>query len=116
MFRQHAFRILFSEEIRKEMSSFMFKDSSVTNPRFKKRGWLEITAEILAFCVKGKAKNHILLYCNINSTQIRRYIDSLLQAKLLQVFKNGKTSEILVTTEKGKNFLCIYSRMKAIPC
>ena len=98
------------------MSSFKPNNSSSGKYGFKNRGRLEITAEILAYCMIERTKTQIVLKCNMNTAQAHRYFDSLLRSRLLRVFRYNEKSEILKTTEKGKNFLSIYSRFNDIPC
>jgi len=71
-----------------------------------KRGQLEIMAEILLFCRRGKAKTKIMYATNINYPLLQKYSDTLTSRGLLR-FENGK----YVTTEKGFAFFNLFKRI-----
>lgn len=80
------------------------------------RGWMEIIETILETCEKGSLKTHIMYKCNLNSKQIRQYIEILLRRKLIENLPNSSTSSRMIykTTDAGKKYIIAYKRLKDI--
>lgn len=70
----------------------------------KRRDRLEVINEILDVAVNGVVKTRIMYRTNVNFRQFENYVDTLLEAGLVEVFdKNGR--RVYRTTEKGKLLL-----------
>jgi predicted transcriptional regulator len=74
-----------------------------------KRGQIEIIAEILHSCLRGKAKTRIMYANNLNYAQLQNNL-KLLTSRSLLMLKNGK----YVTTEKGFVFLELFAGIRDI--
>ncbi len=74
-----------------------------------KRGRFEITAAILFFCVEQKTKTSILYNTNLNYSQLKKYITSLIKQGLLL-----KNYNKYVASAKGRRFLELYSELNSV--
>ena len=74
------------------------------------RGWLEIIFTILRICELQSLKTWIMNDSNLNSLQVEKYLNFLLNTKLMS--KSKKTSEsktyMYKITLKGRNYLKKY--------
>lgn len=75
----------------------------------KKRGQIEITADILALCTKAKNKTRIMYKTNLSYTQLKTYIVLLTAKNLLK-----QISQSYVTTDKGYRFLEAFAGLNGI--
>ena len=73
----------------------------------ERRGRLEICADILSVAVEAVTKTELLDKANINFYRIENYL-SYLAGKELIAYTRGEYN----TTEKGKEFLRDYQRVK----
>lgn len=77
------------------------------------RGWLEIIFSILDVCKNQSLKSTIMNNCNLNSIQVDKYIDFILNRKLIT--KRKKTSEskkyTYKITKKGRIYQKIYKEL-----
>ncbi len=80
------------------------------------RGWIEIIETILETCEKGSLKTHIMYKCNLNSKQIRQYIELLMERRLIENLSNSASTSRMVykTTEYGKKYINAYKQLKDI--
>lgn len=80
------------------------------------RGWIEIIEIILETCEKGSLKTHIMYQCNLNSKQIRQYIQFLLNRGLIENLSRSPSSSRIVykTTDFGKKYMIAYKQLKDI--
>jgi predicted transcriptional regulator len=74
-----------------------------------KRGRLEIMAEILCYCNQQKAKTDIMYKANLNYTQLKKHLKSLISQGLLKTSKNK-----YATTQKGYRFLELFFQLNDI--
>jgi len=74
----------------------------------KRRGRLDIIAEILESAVDGSVKTRIMYNANVNFVQFNYYLEYLMEAQLIgRIVRLGKT--IYKTTRKGKLLLQRFS-------
>lgn len=80
------------------------------------RGWLEINYTILQVCESISLKTNIMNKCNLNSVQVEKYLEFLLDSKLLETKKKstGSKKHAYKTTEEGENFLQAYQSLVGI--
>ncbi len=77
------------------------------------RGWLEIIFNILQICEVQSLKTWIMNDCNLNSIQVEKYLDYLLNTKLISRKKKtpkSKKYEYKISA-KGRNYLKIYKNL-----
>jgi len=74
------------------------------------RGWLEIIFNILNVCEKQSLKTRIMNMCNLNSLQVEKYLDFLLNTKFISRKKKTSKSKKYTykITAKGQNYLKKY--------
>jgi predicted transcriptional regulator len=78
--------------------------------RFKeRRGKIEIVIDILSVALEGARKTEIVYKANLNFTRIDRYIPFLEERGLME-----NSGPIYTTTDKGKEFLREYLKMKEL--
>jgi predicted transcriptional regulator len=70
----------------------------------RRRDRLEVINEILDVAVNGVVKTKIMYRVNVNFRQFECYVDSLLEADLIEVVE-ADSRKIYKTTEKGKTLL-----------
>lgn len=77
------------------------------------RGWLEIIFSILHVCAQQSLKIRIMNYSNLNSIQVEKYLNFLLNSKLISRKKKTLKSKNYVykITAKGLNYLKIYNNL-----
>ncbi|MCW3994727.1 MAG: winged helix-turn-helix domain-containing protein [Candidatus Bathyarchaeota archaeon] len=71
-----------------------------------RRGKLDIIAEILLFCEKQKTKTSIMYNTNLNYSQLKAHMDTLLSQGLL-----AKNLNKYITTERGYRFLELFAQL-----
>ena len=79
----------------------------------KRRGRLNIIAEILDAAVNGTLKTRIMYRANVNFVQFNEYVKCLLEARLMRTIKRGERT-IYETTEKGKLLLRRFNETEEI--
>lgn len=79
------------------------------NIKGTRRGRLDITAEILLFCEQPKTKTSIMYNTNLNYAQLKRHMSVLTTQKLL-----AKKTNMYATTEKGHEFLNLFTRLSSL--
>jgi predicted transcriptional regulator len=76
------------------------------------RGYMEIVYSILSVCLNGALKTHVMFRCNLNSKQLRFYIDSLLSKGLLDKERAPPSAKVEYrTTERGRRYLETYGTL-----
>lgn len=76
------------------------------------RGKIEIIGDILGVCLAGDAKRtHIMYRGNLSHDMLKTYTDELISKGLVEL--NGSKSQFK-TTEKGKEFLNHYGKIREI--
>ena len=89
------------------------KSESKRRPRFSHRSRFETMACILKNSNGASRKTRLIYTCNLNSAQFDLYKDFLVEAGLL-VSTSEKGGEIFETTEKGREFLTDYYRIRSL--
>ncbi|UCE15276.1 MAG: hypothetical protein JSV12_05160 [Candidatus Bathyarchaeota archaeon] len=74
-----------------------------------KRQRIEITAQILMFCMDSKRKTRIMYMNNLSHLQLKNYLTLLTSRNLL-----AHNSDTYVTTEKGHRFLEAFAQLKDV--
>lgn len=77
------------------------------------RGWLEIIEYILVSCKNGALKTHVMYKCNLNSHQVRQYLQFLLNCNLLEKHLESSTSKRYTykTTVRGIRYMDAYNQI-----
>lgn len=79
------------------------------------RGWIEIIEIILETCEKGSLSTHIMYKCNLNSKQLKQYIQFLLTHKLIENIKDsGSKRPLYKTTERGRQYIIAYKQLQDV--
>jgi Predicted transcriptional regulator len=74
----------------------------------KRRGRLEIIADILSVAKDGAKKTEIVYRANLNFNRVENYLPYLAEKELIEDTAEGGYK----TTEKGNEFLSDYKKMK----
>jgi len=69
---------------------------------------------ILESSNESSRKTRLIYRCNLSLAQFNLYKDYLVEAGLLKVSTREDGAEIFETTEKGKEFLRDYKRIKSV--
>lgn len=71
------------------------------------RGWMEIIDLILFICEPGALKTHVMYRCNLNSKQVKQYLDFALSRELARASPDpeGNKRTVYMTTDKGREFI-----------
>lgn len=77
---------------------------------FSRRGRLEIIHDILSICLKPVQKTYIMYQANLSYTQLQKYLEYLVQIKLLEV-RNAEEGTLYVATAKGHNLIENYKKL-----
>ena len=83
------------------------------NGRRKRRGKIDIIANILLIAQDSSKKTQIMYDANLSFQQLKNYLKNLTESGLLVEKKDGN-SRIYKTTEKGKEFLKYYINIRKI--
>lgn len=76
------------------------------------RGYVEIVYSILSVCLNGALRTHVMFRCNLNSKQLRFYMDSLLAKGLLEKERAPPSAKVQYrTTQRGRKYLETYSEL-----
>lgn len=81
----------------------------VTIPSPRRRGRVEILADILSAAIDGARGTHIMYRANINFAQRKKYLAEALSAGLIEV--RVRSPLVYVTTEKGHEWLRAYRKL-----
>ena len=76
---------------------------------WKRRGRVEILANILKVAMEGARGTHIMYKANLNFAQCKRYLTEALNAGLIGVRVNSPL--VYATTEKGHDWLKNYRKL-----
>jgi predicted transcriptional regulator len=77
-----------------------------SNIKGQRRGKLDIVAEILLFCDQQRTKTSIMYNTNLNYSQLKGHMNSLIAQGLL-----AKQANKYVTTTKGYRFLELFAQL-----
>jgi predicted transcriptional regulator len=80
----------------------------------RKRSSPDIIATILEAANGGIGKTRLLTRANLTSSQFKKYIDLLVEKKLLSEFSPDSRSQSYKTTGLGLQYLELYSSIKAV--
>jgi len=80
---------------------------SISGGVWENRGLLEIIDSILLTCERGALKTHIMYRCNLNSKQIKTYLNFLLDSRLVERMQDVQQGSrfIYVTTSRGRKYV-----------
>jgi len=81
---------------------------------FLQRSRIDIMACILENSNDKSRKTRLIYRCNLSLSQFNIYKDCLVDTGLLDVARRGDGVEIFGTTEKGKEFLTDYRKIKSV--
>lgn len=81
----------------------------VVTPNWKRRGRVEILADILKATIDGARGTHIMYKANLNFAQRKKYLTEALNAGLIGIRVNSPL--VYVTTEKGHGWLKNYRKL-----
>ena len=79
---------------------------------FQQRSRMDIIACILKHSCPRSRKTRIIYGCNLSFSQFNQYKDYLIETGFLKVSKLGDGTEIYQITDKGKEFLKDYEKIK----
>ncbi|MBS7634659.1 hypothetical protein KEJ34_04070 [Candidatus Bathyarchaeota archaeon] len=82
--------------------------------RFKQRSRIDIIACILDNSNGGSRKTRLIYKCNLSFSQFNHYKNYLIDNDLLKVSNNNDGTEIFDVTEKGREFLRDYKKIKSV--
>ena len=82
----------------------------VTSERKNNRGKIQIMGDVLALATSGIKKTHIMYRANLSYEQVHLYLGELIGKRLItqDVSPEGV---VYRTTEKGREFLLLYTRL-----
>ena len=89
-------------------------DLSITDWRIcKNRCPQDIIDRILLMCQSGEIKTRVMYKCNLNSKQIKAYLDFLLDRKLVvkEMDPRFRSKSAYLTTEKGRRYIDAYGTL-----
>ena len=78
-----------------------------------RRSRLDIIADILDASNSRVKKTHLMYKCSMSFTQMKRYLDVILKANLLEIENDGLNTLFRIS-RKGRSFLESYERLKAL--
>lgn len=81
---------------------------------FQQRSRTDIIAYILKSSNGGARKTKLIYKCNLSFSQFTLYKNCLVKAGLLRVSIQDDGTEIFETTEKGREFLRDYKKIKSV--
>jgi len=79
----------------------------------RRRSRLDIIADVLDASYGMVGKTHLMHKCSMSFTQMKEYLDLILEAKLLEVENDG-TNLFFRISIKGRSFLKSYQGLKAL--
>jgi len=82
--------------------------------RFLQRSRIDIVACILGHSNDSSRKTRLIYRCNLSLSQFNIYAECLVEGGLLDRYTGRNGVEIYKITEKGKNFLKDYRRLKKV--
>ena len=92
---------------------YVLKSGSKKKRRFSHRTKIDTMACILRDSNESSRKTKLISTCNLNSAQFDLFKNYLVEAGLL-VSTSEDGAEILETTEKGKEFLTDYHKIRSL--
>jgi len=81
---------------------------------FLQRSRIDIMACILENSNDKSRKTRLIYRCNLSLSQFNLYKDCLVETGLLDAARRGDGVEIFGTTDKGKEFLGDYRKIKSV--
>lgn len=84
-----------------------------TQTQVRKRESIDIISEILSFVVDGvTAKTHLQQRSNLDSREMKHYVDIITQKGFLSSERDGHGHESYHLTERGRDFLHAYKTLE----
>jgi len=84
-----------------------------TSKSVRRRGSLDIIADILDASHRRVKKTHLMYNCSMSFAQLEKYLDLILNARLLFVEIDG-SHLLFKISGKGRSFLKAYESLKAL--
>lgn len=78
-----------------------------------RRSSLDVIADILDVARRGVKKTHLMYNCSMSFAQLEKYLDLILDTRLLFVEDNGPHPLFRISS-KGRRFLDSYNSLKAL--
>ena len=78
-----------------------------------RRSSLDVIADILDTSRGGVKKTHLMYHCNMSFAQLKKYLDLILKARLIQV-QDDNPHLCFRISGKGRRFLKAYKSLKAL--
>ncbi|MEM2938699.1 MAG: winged helix-turn-helix domain-containing protein [Candidatus Bathyarchaeia archaeon] len=82
--------------------------------RFQQRSRIDIIACILENSNEGARKTKLIYKCNLSFSQFNHYKDCLVESGLLRILNSDDGTEIFQITERGREFLRDFKRIKNV--
>lgn len=82
----------------------------------KKRGKIDVMADILTETVRDTKKTHIMYNCNLSHRRLQIYLELLIETGLLSSHSDegGTRERFFRITSKGAKFLSAYHELKGL--
>jgi predicted transcriptional regulator len=78
----------------------------------RRRDYMRVVEDILTTSLNGTSKTRIVYQANLNFKICHRYLEDLISKDLLKLMENSPKK--YMTTEKGREFLDHYSKIKEL--
>jgi predicted transcriptional regulator len=76
------------------------------------RGYMEIVYSMLAACLNGALRTHVMFRCNLNSKQLQFYLESLLEKGLIEKSRDPPSAKVeYKTTARGMKYMETYNTL-----
>jgi len=79
----------------------------------RRRSRLDVIADVLGASRGGVGKTHLMHKCSMSFTQMKEYLNLILEAKLVVVENDGANLLFRISI-KGRSFLKSYQGLKAL--
>ncbi len=79
----------------------------------KKRGWIDISIDILESALKPKTKTRLMYNSNLNFTRFNTYFYDFLRKGLLEEV-DGERATVYATSERGRTLLAAFKNAEKI--
>jgi len=88
----------------------------------KKRGWVEVSIDVLESAITPKKKTRLMYKSNLNFARFNAYFDDFLRKGLLEEVDGNDNWTVYVTSERGRTLLAalksaerLFSNVSATP-
>ena len=111
--KNSSFKNWMIEIMKEEMKKIEIKSPFIFPFKIHRRAADDIKAEIVAIASKDVSKTQVMYRCNLSFKQTRDYLRDLTNVGLLEI-KESEERKWWITTEKGKEWLLVLQKLKAI--